>query len=91
MIKVKLLDEWHTIDTLNGYYCLEDVWKAAGKPEDFRTQEFVKRNGPHRDYSIQRVGPRIWGCQSKVYQYCGWLCPEFKADMKSHATGVIHE
>ena len=91
MINVKLNGDWHTLDTLNGYYRLDDAWLAAGKPEEFTPKEFIKRNGPHRQYSMQRVGSKIWGSQVKVYQYCSWMCPKFREDPEGSATGVQHK
>ena len=91
MINVKLNGEWDTLDTLNGYYCLNDAWLAAGKPEEFTPIEFFKGQGPHREGSVQLIGPKVWASQVKVYQYCSWMSPEFRADPMSNATGVRHK
>lgn len=92
MIKVRFLGEWHTLATLNGYYRLEDL--KGPSPADF-----LATQGPHTMYTIQ-CKRFIWASQPKVYQYCAWADPEFKAAMEAAlesgdmslapATGVIH-
>ena len=95
MIRVKFLGEWHELDTLNGYYRLEDL----GGPEP---RDFVKATKPHRKYTVQ-CRRHVWVSQVKVYQYCCWADPEFAkvwhaaeeamdADLaRQVATGVIHK
>lgn len=102
MIKINVAGDWATLDTLNGYYCLEDLWAAYGKPEGFDPRTFLRTCGPHRRYTMQSRR-KVWCSQAKVYQYAAWVDPKFNAIMaealetkdvelaKQIATGVIHK
>ena len=102
MISVKINKEWHELDTLNGYYKLEDLFKSVGSPEGKDPKTFINECGPHSAYSIQRK-KHVWASQSKVYAYAGFLDKEFKAVMdevlltgdtelaSTVATGVKHK
>jgi len=102
VISVKVLGEWHTLDTLNGMYRLDDLHAAVGKPEDMGPRSFVRAKQPHAPYSIQVKQKYIWANQSKVYGYAAYLDPAFDAVMqevlagdkslaKTIATGVQHK
>lgn len=102
MIEVKVNNEWHELDTLNGYYRLEDLFKSAGSPEGKDPRDFINECGPHSAYSIQRK-KHVWASQSKVYAYAGFLDEEFQKIMdevltsgnielaSTIATGVMHK
>lgn len=102
MIKIKVQGVWVTLDTLNGYYRLEDLWAAHGKPASFSPRNFMRSQGPHRAYSLQ-FRKYVWGSQSKLYQYAAWICPQFSDIMhealeagdagiaRQIVTGVIHK
>lgn len=93
MIKVTFQGEEHILETINGYYRLEDL--SGPDPKIF-----MRTQGAHRPYSIQ-FRKDVWVSQAKVYQYCAWADPVFKAAMDAAleagdarlalATGVIHK
>lgn len=102
MISVKVLQEWHELDTLNGYYCLRDLFRAVGSPADKSPDDFVRLCAPHKPYTI-RINKTVWASQIKVYEYAAFLDPHFDAVMKEYlvtkdvaiartiATGVTHK
>lgn len=102
MLSVKVLGDWCTLDTINGYYRLDDLWKESGKPEGLDPVSFSRDHGPHEIYSIRR-NKYVWATQAKVYEYAAFLDEEFKALweeakdlrdvslLRNVATGVIHK
>ena len=80
MISIKVLNDWHTLDTINGYYKLNDLFKLVGSPEGFDPETFVRTQGPHSDYSIQRK-KHIWATRLKLYSYAAFLDEEFNETM----------
>lgn len=102
MIQLKINGEWDTFETLNGYYSLQDVWKAYGMDSAKDPKIFMRTQGPHLTYSVQ-FRKYVWVSQAKVYQYCAWADPEFNALMEEAldfndykmataiATGIIHK
>lgn len=87
MIKVKVLNNEHELDTLNGYYRLNDLWKLSGSIEGLDPVGWMQGHGPHSQYSVQLrtvkragkvVSVNIWGNQSKLMEYSAFICPEFK-------------
>lgn len=97
MVSVKVLGEWHTLDTLNGLYCLQDLHTLSGSPQGKSPEDYLK-SSPASANTIQRRA-RLWGSQGNVYGYASFIDPEFKAAMdtldidimKGYATGVIHK
>lgn len=103
MIDVKVLNEWIELDTLNGYYCLDDIYKSIGSPEDRSPRAWFKNLGGVPLYSMGFTTTKTWANQVHVYKYCAWLCPNFKAKMEEFlaskditvalaiSTGVMHK
>ena len=102
MINVKVLGEWHELDTINGYYKLDDLYRGVGSPEGQSPLSYVRGNAPHAAYSIQ-MKKSTWANQVKTYAYAAYLDPEFarisrevlaSGDVelaKTIATGVLHK
>lgn len=102
MISVNVLGEWIQLDTLNGYYRLEDLFKEVGSPEGKDPVVFANECGPHAAYTIQRK-KYVWASQAKVYGYAAFLDPKFDETMRNAletgdltlartiATGVQHK
>lgn len=102
MISINVMGDWHTLDTLNGYYRLEDLFKAVGSPEGKEPIVFANERGPHAAYTIQRK-KYVWANQDKVYGYAAFLDPKFDEIMqevletgdlalaRTIATGVQHK
>lgn len=102
MIDVNVLSEWHRLDTLNGYYRLDDLFKGVGKPEGKTPRDFLREACTPEDKSI-RVNKYVWGNQNQAYAYAAYLCDDFRAHMeealdlkdvrimRKFATGVMHK
>lgn len=78
MISICLQGVWHELDTLNGCYRLDDLFRAAGKPEGRDPRAFVEHLKPHKLGTIQVRNKYVWSNQAKVYQYAAWLDVDFK-------------
>lgn len=102
MISVKVKDEWCTLDTLNGYYRLDDLWSSVGNPMD-KTPRTFALSKMHKMDSIQFTKNKTWGNQVKLYEYCSYIDNVFKQIMHEActtkdldlaltiATGVLHK
>lgn len=102
MISVKVLNEWHELDTLNGFYRLEDLFWLTGRPEGLDPRAFLRSGKRYGSNDIQ-VNKYTWVKQHVVYGYAAYLDPEFKAVLdqildaddraalaRTVATGVKH-
>ena len=70
MLKLEFLGDEVELDSLNGYYRLNDL----GGPDP---RVFMNTQGPHTPYSIQ-LKRHVWCNMPKVIQYCSWADPVFK-------------
>lgn len=76
MIEVKVFGEFHPLDTLNGYYRLDDLYTQVGRPKGLSPREFVGSK-LHKMYSVMLTRTKTWGNQVKVYEYAAFLDPKF--------------
>jgi predicted carbohydrate-binding protein with CBM5 and CBM33 domain len=105
MISLNVLGDWHTLDTLNGYYRLVDLFNAVGKPAGKSPENFVREVKHPVQYSIQ-VKKHVWANQDRLYAYAAYIDPAFadvmnrvltepaasrRALARTIATGVIHK
>lgn len=104
MIDVKVCGEEIELDTLNGYYCLDDIFKMIGKPDGKSPRYWfsqLDQRPPHGSIAFTRT--KTWANQIKVYSYCAWLCENFndvmhkvkdtgdKALALTISTSIIHK
>ena len=83
MLSILVKDDWHELDTLNGYYRLDDLWKGVGSPEGLDPRTFVEATKPHTLYTIQ-IRKHVWSGQAKLYEYAAFLDPAFKAILETY-------
>lgn len=69
------------MDTLNGYYRLDDLFRAVGSPEGRSPRDFVESTKPHTLGTLQVRNKYVWSNQAKVYQYAAFLDKTFSGTL----------